>query len=288
MRIAIYGSRRQESCLGPIAEFMDSLQAAGVEVVMHAKLYRHLREVLPEAVEAVAEVVEGDTFGADLAVSLGGDGTMLRTALWVGAKQIPIVGFNTGHLGFLTAEGVGHLPNLLSDLGSDRFRIETRTLLEVTSPELPAWCAPYALNEITVGKVENSSMITAAVAIDGSPLAEYRADGLILCTATGSTAYNLSVGGPIVQPTMDVCVLSPVAAHSLSMRPLVVDGNASISIVTKARASHVRLSLDSRSLEIPVGSCVQVCRAPFGVRLLQPVDVTFADRLRDKLHWGES
>lgn len=289
MTIAIYGSKRQEPALRYIAEFMRRVDAAGVGTVMHAKLYRYLSGVLPGAVAAVTEVVDGDDpFEADLAVSLGGDGTMLRTAVWVGAKEIPIIGFNTGHLGFLTAQSVEHLPDLLEAVGADAYRLERRTMLQVTAPALPLWCPPYALNEITVGKVENSSMITADVSVDGCRLAEYRADGLIVCTATGSTAYNLSVGGPIVQPTMDVCVLSPVAAHSLSMRPLVVDARSEIEIVPSARASHVRLSLDSRSLEIPAGSRVAVGRAPFAVRLLQPVGNTFADKLRDKLHWGEN
>lgn len=288
MRIAIYGSKRQEPALEPIAEFMRRLAAAGVDTVMHAKLYRYLSTRMPQTVVHVTEVVEDDIFEADLAVSLGGDGTMLRTTVWVGEKGIPIIGFNTGHLGFLTAQGVEHLPGLLDDLAADAYRLEKRTLLKVSHPELPHWCPCYALNEITVGKVESSSMITADVSVDGCHLAEYRADGLIVCTATGSTAYNLSVGGPIVQPTMDVCVLSPVAAHSLSMRPMVIDASSTIEIGLQARASHVRLSLDSRSLEIPTGTRVKVGRAPFEVKLLQAARNTFADKLRDKLHWGET
>lgn len=288
MRIAIYGSKRQQEAFGPIITFMKGLRREGVETVMHAKLYHYLHQACPEAIEAVDSVVDNDDFEADLAVSLGGDGTILRTAMWVGAKEIPIVGFNTGHLGFLTAAPVASLPTLLDGVRSGAFTIESRSLLMVQAPQLPAWCPPYALNEVAVGKVESSSMISASVSINGTPLADYRADGLILCTATGSTAYNLSVGGPIVQPTLDVLVLSPVAAHSLSMRPMVVGADSAIDIVADARASHVRLSMDSRSLEIPAGTTIRVCRAPFVVRLLQSADHTFADKLRDKLHWGES
>ncbi len=288
MRIAIYGSRRQEACAEPIRQFLESLRQRGVTVVMHRKLYSHLYEIIPRAMAAVGKVVDNDDFEADMAVSLGGDGTFLRTAVWVGTKELPIIGVNTGHLGFLTALPVERLPYLLEDLENDVFRMESRRLLELESPFLDEYAAPYALNEIAVTKLESSSMIQAEVCIDGRPLAQYRADGLIVCTATGSTAYNLSVGGPIVQPTVDVCVLSPVAAHSLSMRPLVVDGSSVISIVPAGRASHVRLSLDSRYYEIGIGTQVRIRRAPFVVRLLQPAGRNFADTLRDKLHWGEN
>lgn len=288
MRIAVYGSKRQESCAEQIRLFLENLRRRGATAVMHRKLYNHLYGFMPRALAAVGSVVDGNDFEADLAVSLGGDGTFLRTAMWVGDKEIPIVGVNTGHLGFLTALPVDRLPQLLDELGGDAFRMESRGVLELCSPFIDPHSAPYALNEIAIAKVETSSMIKADVSIDGKPLAQYSADGLIVCTATGSTAYNLSVGGPIVQPTVDVCVLSPVAAHSLTMRPMVVDGRSAIRIVPSGRASHVRLSLDSRYYEIETGTPVEIRRAPFTVRVLQPADRSFADILRDKLHWGEA
>lgn len=288
MRIAVYGSKRQESSAEQIRLFLENLRRRGATAVMHRKLYNHLYGFMPRALTAVGSVVDGNDFEADLAVSLGGDGTFLRTAMWVGDKEIPIVGVNTGHLGFLTALPVDRLPQLLDELGGDAFRMESRGVLELCSPFIDPHSAPYALNEIAIAKVETSSMIKADVSIDGKPLAQYSADGLIVCTATGSTAYNLSVGGPIVQPTVDVCVLSPVAAHSLTMRPMVVDGRSAIRIVPSGRASHVRLSLDSRYYEIETGTPVEIRRAPFTVRVLQPADRSFADILRDKLHWGEA
>lgn len=288
MRIAVYGSKRQESSAEQIRLFLENLRRRGATAVMHRKLYNHLYGFMPRALAAVGSVVDGNDFEADLAVSLGGDGTFLRTAMWVGDKEIPIVGVNTGHLGFLTALPVDRLPQLLDELGGDAFRMESRSALELCSPFIDPHSAPYALNEIAIAKVETSSMIKADVSIDGKPLAQYSADGLIVCTATGSTAYNLSVGGPIVQPTVDVCVLSPVAAHSLTMRPMVVDGRSAIRIVPSGRASHVRLSLDSRYYEIETGTPVEIRRAPFTVRVLQPADRSFADILRDKLHWGEA
>lgn len=289
MKIAIYGSRRQQQYSAILAGFFDELQRRGCEVVMHRKLYTYLREFMPLALAPVRRVVDGPDFTADYAVSLGGDGTFLRTAMWVGDKEIPVVGVNTGHLGYLSALPVERLPELpaMLDNSAGVFRTEVRGLIRVDSAGLDScriW--PYALNEVAVGKEENSSMIMADVSIDGALLARYRADGLLVCTSTGSTAYNLSVGGPIVQPTLDVRVIAPVAAHSLSMRPLVVGGSSRIEIVPGGRASHVRLALDGRSYSLAVGTPVTLTTAAFGLKLMQLREHSFAGTLRDKLGWG--
>lgn len=288
MRIAIYGSRRQQAAFGKVAEFLRNLAENGDSVVMHGKLYDHLMDAIPDAMSVVDTVCDTGDFEADLAVSLGGDGTFLRTALWVADKRIPIVGVNTGHLGYLTALSIDQLIDLPGLISSDRLRIESRSMLEVTSPELPASTGRYALNEVAVLKEESASMIQAEVSLGGLPMASYRADGLIICTSTGSTAYNLSVGGPIVQPTLDVCVISPIAAHSLSMRPLVFDARESVEIIPRSRARHVRIALDGRSTTLDVETPIVIRKAPFKVMVMQTSGHTFADALREKLHWGEN
>lgn len=285
MKIAIYGSRRQHEALADIGLFLDAMRRSGVAVEMHSKIYDHLQELRPAMLETVGRAETPD--GADLAVSLGGDGTFLRTAQWVGDRQIPIVGVNTGHLGYLAALTLDELPLLLDYINDDRFRIERRSLLRVDAPELPDFVGCYALNEVSLFKEESASMINASVAIDGAPLADYRADGLIVCTSTGSTAYNLSIGGPIVQPTLDVIVLSPLAAHSLSMRPMVVDGGSTVTIVPTGRSRHVRLAVDGRSALIDAGTEIILTRAPYKVLVMQLAGHNFADVLRHKLHWGE-
>lgn len=288
MRIAIYGSRRQYGAFETVAGFLNTLASRGDTVVMHRKVYSHLLESIPEALSVVDTVTDTPNFSADLALSLGGDGTFLRTAMWVGDKEIPIVGVNTGHLGYLAALSIEQLPELMQLIANDMLRIERRSLIEVVEPKLPKEVGAFALNEVAITKDESSSMIEARVSVGNLPLAEYRADGLIISTPTGSTAYNLSVGGPIVQPTLDVCVISPVAAHSLSMRPLVIDGGAPVTIVPEGRASHVRIALDGRSTLLDVGSPVVLARAPFKVLVMQASGHTFADIIRQKLHWGES
>ena len=285
MKIAVYGSRRQYASLDGISRFLDAMRASDVAVVMHSKIYDHLKELRPAMLEGVslAETPEG----ADIVVSIGGDGTFLRTTQWVDGRQIPIVGVNTGHLGYLAALTLDELPLLLQYIHDDRFRMERRSLICVETPQLPDYVGQYALNEVSLFKEESASMINAAVCVDGAPLADYRADGLILCTSTGSTAYNLSLGGPIVQPTLDVMVLSPLAAHSLSMRPMVIDAASAVSIVPTGRSRHVRLAVDGRSALIDAGTEIKLTKAPFSVLVMQLADHNFADILRHKLHWGE-
>ena len=191
MRIAIYGSRRQQDAAPIVARFLDILRERNVDVVMHRKLYRHLLDTIPGSLQSIGTVTESTHFNADMAVSLGGDGTFLRTAMWVGDKQIPIVGVNTGHLGYLTSLTIDQLPNLLDMVASDRFRIERRGLIRLDAPFLGDHFYPYALNEFALTREDTASMISASVNVDGVALGDYRADGLLVCTSTGSTAYNL-------------------------------------------------------------------------------------------------
>ena len=285
--IAVFGSRRQHSFTGQIEAFLSNVRSKGIHIIMHGKLYDHLAEIIPNAIEGVERRSSADTISADLAVSLGGDGTFLRTAQWVGPLGIPIVGVNTGHLGYLAALSIDRLPQLSELIAEDAFVVEYRTVLRGDSAEHPASVGRFALNEVALSKEESASMIYASVSLDGEALAEYKADGLLVATSTGSTAYNLSVGGPIVQPTVPVWVLSPVAAHSLSMRPMVVDSRAKISIVPRGRTPHVRLAVDGRSVSIDTGTEIRLSEAPFKLAVLQFRDHTFSDTLRRKLHWAE-
>lgn len=282
MKLALYGSRHQDEYLPQIEHFLIRLSERGDTVVMHAKLYNYLLHLMPLALKCVERVTDGNDFTADFAVSLGGDGSFLRTAAWVADKEIPIVGVNTGHLGFLTSLGIEELPQL-PEMLEGSFSVVDHSLLEVVSPKVQGW--PYALNEVTVTKSETSSMISVDVKIDDIPLADYRADGLIIATPTGSTAYNLSVGGPIVQPTAPVFVLSPIAAHSLSMRPLVIDDTSHLHITCESRTPRFRLSIDGRATVHELSSEVKLRRAAFTIKAIQLPGHNFAITLRNKLSW---
>lgn len=284
MKIAVYGSRRQDDHLPEIEAFMKRLSQMGVEVVMHPKLYKYLQGAMLPALAAVRRVTDGSDFTADAAVSIGGDGTFLRTAMWVGKLNIPIIGVNTGHLGYMTALGVERLSEVPELLASGQLVSERRGLIEIVTPSIQSW--PYALNEVTVSKDDSASMIDAMTFLDGTRLADYRADGLIVATPTGSTAYNLSVGGPVIQPLTHVWVISPIAAHTLTMRPMVISDKSELVIVPQARAEHFRLTLDGRSVSLPVGTEVRLRRAGFDIQVLQLPGSSFIETLRDKLHWG--
>ena len=284
MKIAVYGSRRQDGHFKEIEAFMRRLSELGFEVVMHPKLYNHLRAVMLPAMSAVRRVTGESDFTADAAVSIGGDGTFLRTVMWLEGKDIPIVGVNTGHLGYLAALSVDRLVDVPEMLLNDTLVWERRGLIEVVSPKLPTW--PYALNEVTVTKDDSASMINTQASLDGRLLAVYKADGLIIATATGSTAYNLSVGGPIIEPCTPVWVISPIAAHALTMRPLIVTDNSTMTLCPEARAEYFRLTVDGRAVSLPVGTEVMLRRAPFDITVLHLPGSTFSETLRNKLHWG--
>ncbi len=284
MKIAIYGSRRHHDHLAGIEIFMKTLAAAGDEVVMHSKLYKYLVSLMPLALGAVTRVTDSGNFDADIVISIGGDGTFLRTAMWVGDKEIPVLGVNTGRLGYLTSMPVACLPSLRELIDKGSFTVSRRRLIEVISPKLNIW--PFALNEVTVSKDDSASMIDADTTLNGVALADYRADGLIVSTPTGSTAYNLSVGGPLIEPETPVWVISPIAAHTLSMRPLVVSDTSHLTICPDGRASHFRLTLDGRSTPLDIGTTVELRRARFDILVMRPEAIYFATTLREKLHWG--
>ena len=284
MRIAVYGSRRQDNYLPEIEAFMKRLAQMGVELVMHPKLYKYLQAVMLPALAAVRRVTDSSDFIADAAVSIGGDGTFLRTAMWVSRSDIPILGVNTGHLGYMTSLSVDRLSEVPELIMSGTLSYERRGLIEVVSPEIKTW--PFALNEVTISKDDSASMIDAMTYLDGIHLADYCADGLIIATPTGSTAYNLSVGGPVIQPQTRVWVISPIAAHTLTMRPLVISDSSSLSILPQARAEHFRLTLDGRSVSLPVGTEIHLRRADFDVKVLHLPGSSFIETLRNKLHWG--
>lgn len=284
MDIAIYGSRRQEPYLDQIKDFLDRLAERGDRAVMHTKLYQYLLHIMPRQLACVTRVTDTPDFKAEFAVSIGGDGSFLRTAAWVADKGIPIIGVNTGHLGFLASLNVERLPELPDLLQGGDFGICHHSLIEVVEPAVACW--PFALNEVTVAKTETSSIICVDAHIGDEQIANYRADGLIISTPTGSTAYNLSVGGPIVAPEAPVFILSPIAAHSLSMRPLVLADTNVLTLNCDSRKDFYRLSLDGHSEVFPLDARIVLRKAHFSIKSVELPGHNFAQTLKNKLSWG--
>lgn len=292
MKVAVFGKRRQSAeDLPRIASLIRLLSERGMFVTVQRHFYEAMTRELGTPLEA-DDVFEADEFTADIAISIGGDGTFLRTARWVGPKEIPIIGFNTGHLGFLAEESLEEAPVIVENLIAGHFFIEPRSLLEVRASgdslraSISGWA--YALNEVAILRHDSASMITVHTFLDDIEVASYQGDGLIISTPTGSTAYNLSVGGPIIQPTAPCWALSPVAPHALTMRPLVVSDSHQITTRVDSRADTYRVNLDGRLLVLPIDVALHIRRAPFVIKVIHRDGHTFVDTLSSKLLWGIS
>ncbi len=283
--LAIFGNSYQGEHLQEIQSFLRLAVSKGFLIGIEGPFMSYLETEgvrLPECVFPFLTLPDE----TGVAVSLGGDGTFLRTARKVGASGVPVMGINTGHLGFLSHYTFAEAPSLLDRLAAGEMRVEPREVLKVTSELLPENFFPYALNEVAIMKEDTSSMINSRVWVDGYFLADYLADGLLISTPTGSTAYNLSVGGPIVEPSMKCMIITPVAPHTLTMRPLVIGGGSRVRIKTDSRARSYRLSLDGCGCLLPAGSEILIEKAGFSINVLTSPESNFATPLRNKLLWG--
>ncbi len=222
----------------------------------------------------------------DLVLSVGGDGTFLETVLKVKDLGIPVAGVNTGRLGFLaniSEEDINHSLNLLFN---GDYEIIERSLLEITEPSnLFNGSAPVALNEITIQKAD-LSMITISVFVDDTYLNTYWADGLIVSTATGSTAYNLSVGGPILSPEDESIIISPISPHNLTIRPIVLTGSSKLRMVVEGRSDEYLATCDFRSKRVPFGQDIHIVQALDKLKTVMLIGKDFYSTLRNKLMWG--
>ncbi len=239
----------------------------------------------------VYEITDGQEIagGTDIFVSVGGDGTFLSSAVLVGETGVPVLGVNLGRLGFLSENSTDE-DELVSSVLSGRYAIEERTLLKTVFLDGEDGALgdiyPYALNEITIHRA-GPAMLGVDVTIDGNPLPTYWADGLLVATSSGSTAYSLSVGGPIVMPDSKVLIVSPISPHNLNVRPLVVPDTSKISLSLRARDEKVFLTMDNRSMEVSPGLRLEVSMAQFSLKRIRLSGSNFIKALTTKLFWGE-
>lgn len=282
-KIAIYGSRTQTDYLEDLPRLFKFLSEAGFYVYIHPRLASYLEENNVDTYWAIPSKFIPQ--GVSLLLSLGGDGTFLRAAHWSGTKEIPILGVNTGHLGFLSTCTLPETEEMISDFLAGNVRLEKRMLLEVSSPHIPEEPWRYALNEISLMR-SGSSMLNVNATINDSFLAQYRGDGLIISTPTGSTAYSLSAGGPVIEPTIDCMCLCPVAPHTLTLRPLVAGAGSVIKLSPESRESNFILSIDDRSMILPAAGEFVVRKAPFSAIVVKKMKEGFPDILREKLLWS--
>ena len=281
-RLVIFGNTYQQGDVGRVLTLLEYLRQRGLDVAVEREYLRYLSQEHEIGLPAFAAAHVPD---ADMALSLGGDGTFLTTAMWVSPKGMPIRGVNVGHLGYLTAGSLDEHAHVIDDVLAGNYRIEERTMLQVACDAVEI-SHPWALNEVAILRHETSSMLDMETRLRSHELTTYRGDGLIISTPTGSTAYNMSVGGPILEPTTSCLVLSPISPHSLTMRPLVVRDDSEIVVRTHTRATHYEVSLDGEVSLCPTGSTLTISRAPYCARVVQTLDNNFASTLRQKLLWG--
>ncbi len=223
---------------------------------------------------------------ADIVLSMGGDGTFLKTILYVRDSQIPILGINMGRLGFLANVNKERIQEAFDYLKTGKFDTNQRSLIQIDSDQGLFGNDNYALNELTIHKKDSASMISIEVSVGGEYLNTYWADGLIISTPTGSTAYSLSCGGPIITPDSPVLVITPIAPHNLNVRPIIIKDDLEIKVRVDDRNNSHLLTLDSRSEMINDSYELKVKKAPFSVRTVQFENLSFFDTIRDKLLWG--
>lgn len=285
LKFAIFGNSYQEKKCNAVQKFFAVAEAYEADIAITRRFHDFLTESVQISVPE-CEIIDGDDFDADFAVCFGGDGTFLDVASRVGSKQIPIIGINTGRLGFLASFSSEHIESLLSDICSGRYGVERHSVLQLSCDELQLRDYPFALNEIAILKHDIASMITIHTEIDGEYLTNYQADGLIVSTPTGSTAYSLSVGGPIIVPQSDTISLTSVAPHSLNMRPLVVCDDSVITLRVESRSGNFLISLDGRSRSYPDNIHLHIRKAPYVINVVTRSGQTFFSTLRKKMMWG--
>lgn len=285
LSFAIFGNDRKALELMQVWEMLDYLSKRNADVFIEETFYRNLCRDLNGDLP-VAGVFEGNSFETDYAISLGGDGTFLRAASKVGAKNIPIIGVNMGRLGFLANVLPGEVLEMLDEIYGGNFDIEERSVIKLSTDSEKFRDYPFALNDIAILKRDTASMISIRVSVGGEYVVTYLADGLIISTPTGSTAYSLSNGGPIMVPRSGILSLTPVAPHSLNIRPIVIGDDMEIKLEVESRSHSFLAAIDGRSERVDEGTMVTIAKAPFRIRIVKRHNHRYFSTLRSKLMWG--
>lgn len=285
MKIGIFGSDYQSGKQESIRTLFNLLLKREAELWVDSSFYGYLSRQFAYTPE-IAGLIDSDDYPLDLAISLGGDGTFLQTASRIGKENIPILGINTGRLGFLADTGTDEIEQTIDEIFRNEYVLEERSLLELHSSRHSPDKYNYALNEIAVLKRDTSAMITIHTYLNGEFLTDYLADGLLVATPTGSTAYSMSVNGPIIVPNASNFVLSPVAPHSLNVRPLVIPEDYQIRLKVESRNKNFLVALDGRSEIFASGSEFHIRKAGFRIRIVKRRHQNFYQTLRNKLLWG--
>ena len=315
MQILVFGNKYKLKFIDSVKNLFFKLKHRGANILFDKEFAKEIQD------SGLLDISEFDVFdndfSGDIAISLGGDGTLLTTANRIGNRQIPILGINLGRLGFLTDVQAHELDNLDDIIFNKKYKVDDRMVLcaeisnyplsenkatQYSPPVLEgvreagggnfSFSSPnsslteFSLNEIAVLKQDLSSMISIDVTLNGEPLHTYQADGLLVSTPTGSTAYSLSVGGPIMMPETNNLIIAPVASHSLNVRPLIIPDNWKIDLKISSRSHSYLASIDGRSITMPDTATISISKADYTVRIIRLEGHSFLNTLKTKLRWG--
>ncbi|HEY1406330.1 MAG TPA: NAD kinase [Spirochaetota bacterium] len=287
MRIALIGISYSDTSREPLQALITSLRAAGDTLY----IYTLFHEFISSEIDYTGDVHLFSEYNQiassiDCIVSIGGDGTFLHAVQFARDSGVPILGINTGRLGYLTCASITESIAAVDRVRKGDYTIEKRSLLRVDSSENLFGGNNFALNDFTIHKKDSASMITIHAHVNGVFLNSYWGDGLIISTPTGSTAYSLSCGGPIVAGECGVFVITPISPHNLNVRPIVVPESSSITLIAETRHQYYLAALDSRSESVdhPIEFTIQ--RESFAINIVRFPETGFAATIRGKLFWG--
>ena len=285
LRFALFGNIYQTNMSESIQKVLSTLSDYGSELCVDAEYYDFLKDDLHLTVPA-SNVFYGNEFDADFVISMGGDGTFLKAASRVREKDIPILGVNMGRLGFLADTSPDDIEACVEALYHDDFAIQSRAMIEVTTDGEPFEVFNCALNDVAILKRDTAAMISVRASINGQYLNTYQADGLVISTPTGSTAYSLSNGGPIIVPGTKVFSMTAVAPHSLNVRPIVLPDSSVIELEVESRSHNFLVAIDGRSEKCKEGTKITLKRAPYDIKVVKRAEHRYFNSLREKMGWG--
>lgn len=287
MKIAIYGRDFNNNVLPFVQQVFDTLVANQIEITVYQKFFDFVKNklILPQNIATFTGHKELLS-KADILLSLGGDGTLLDTISFVRDSQIPVIGINFGRLGFLASINKAEINDAIKALVDGQYSIDKRSLLSIESKTGLFGDENFALNDITIHRRDDSAMMIIHAYMNGEFVNSYWADGLIIATPTGSTAYSLSCGGPIILPSAQNFVITPVAPHNLNVRPIIVPDDVELSFEVEARSTKFLLTCDSRTETVDRSVKISISKAKFNINLIRLNNETFLTTLRNKLLWG--
>lgn len=285
MKFAIFGNTYQAKKSSYAENLFRILKQRDAKICVCREFHHFLTNDLHLNIPSV-ELFDGNDFTADIVISIGGDGTFLKAASRVGKKDIPILGINTGRLGFLADISPAEIEETFDEIYNNHYKTEERSVLQLKCNNKALMKSPYALNEIAVLKRDSSSMISIHASINGAPLTTYQADGLVVATPTGSTAYSLSVGGPVIVPHSKTIAITPVAPHSLNVRPIVICDDWEITLEVESRSHNFLVAIDGRSESCKESTRLTLSKADYSIKVVKRFNHVFFDTLRNKLMWG--